>query len=97
MDWPLSAGFDEAEMMPRMPVAGREYRNASKNRRIDPAIQHGHHGITMFDWQRAAWTKVDLDIDDDQCVARPQGLIQHLPRIRNLDPRIPDNGPRIPR
>jgi hypothetical protein len=61
-------------MVQRMPVARRTDGYLCLSCRSNPAVQHRHHLITAFDWQRAAGTEVDLDIDDGQRVAGPQDL-----------------------
>ena len=35
----------------------------------DPVVQDGHHLVASLDGQSAAWTKIVLDIDDDERVA----------------------------
>lgn len=77
---PCSAGFFEAQMMTRMPIARRKNRDSDVCRSGNPSVQHRHDGITVFDWQCTAWTEIDLNVDDDYCVARSQRMF----RIRHV-------------
>jgi hypothetical protein len=74
MDGPLAAGFREAEMMLRMPVARRTDGYVRLSRRSNPVVEHGHYLITVLDRQCAAGTEVDLDVYGDQRVATSEYL-----------------------
>src|SRR5262245_54043670 len=69
MDRPAAAGFDEAEMTGRMPIARHVHWHVTVSGRGNPAIQHRNDFVAPFDRKRAARTKVSLHVDDDQGIS----------------------------
>ena len=74
VDRPLSSGFLETDMVPRMPVSRRTNGHVSLSRRTDPAVQHRNNVITAFDWHRAARTEVDLNVHGNERVTGAESL-----------------------
>ena len=59
----------EAHVSLRVVVTGGVDGGVALLRDGDPVVEDGHHLVASFDGQRATWTKIALDIDDDERVA----------------------------
>ena len=59
-------------MLSRMPIPGGVDRNISFYGGANPRVQHRHDLVASLDWQRTAGTEIELNVHDDERVARPE-------------------------